>query len=261
MKNLLTAVTICSLATGLCISPAMAQMKAPNHIQGQLVRTSNVIGADLHNQKGDDIGQINDLIFDENTGGDTHAILAAGDYLGIGDKLTPVKWNEIHVQVNNDDNPKVITDLDKAKLSSMKSYDQDAWNNDGAAALQKMPATDHEKLVRASKVNDAKLFDTDAHQIGEIKDVVMDAKSGKAAYAVVKFEDSYINKGDQMTMVPWKLIRQSKKATPGYVLHADKSKIEGAKFFESNAWPDLHDVTWSKHVYDYYAVTPYYWQG
>jgi hypothetical protein len=89
----------------------------------------------------------------------------------------------------------------------------------------------------------------------------MDAKSGKIAYAVVSFDDSFINKGDKLTMVPWKLVRQSQKATAGYVLHADKAKLENATFFAPNEWSDMHDLTWNKQLYDCYAVSPYYWTG
>ena len=90
---------------------------------------------------------------------------------------------------------------------------------------------------------------------------MLDTHSGKVAYAVVSFKDEFINKGDQLTMVPWMLVRQSKEATPGYVLHAAKTKLEGATFFAPDAWPDLRDLTWNKTVYDYYAVSPYYWTG
>jgi sporulation protein YlmC with PRC-barrel domain len=36
-----------------------------------------------------------------------------------------------------------------------------------------------------SKTNHAKLFDTTGHEIGGIKDVMLDSHSGKVAYAVV----------------------------------------------------------------------------
>ncbi|MBA3650655.1 MAG: PRC-barrel domain-containing protein [Chthoniobacterales bacterium] len=46
-----------------------------------------------------------------------------------------------------------------------------------------------------STVDEAKLFDKSGNHIGEIEDVIVDAKSGKAAYAVVSFEDEFIKKG------------------------------------------------------------------
>ncbi len=270
MKKLLSAVTICCLALGLSVSPALAQQTTTTTAQkttnmkfdGQLLRSSNVIGADLYNGKGEEIGQINDVVFDENTGGMTHAILAAGGFLGLGDKLTPVKWDAVQVRQKGEDEINFVTNLSKEQLTKENSFDKSSWSDSTADTwVQQLPGTQGRKLVRMSTVDDAKLFDTNGNEIGGIKDVVMDAKSGKIAYAVVSFDDSFINKGDKLTMVPWKLVRQSEKKTPGYVLHANKAKLENATFFAPNEWPNIHDLTWNKQVYDYYAVSPYYWTG
>lgn len=276
MKKLLSAVTICCLSIRLCASPALAQETATNNynktttaqtttkmrFDGHLLRSSNVVGADLYNTKGEDIGQINDVVFDENTGGMTHAILAAGGFLGIGDKLTPVKWDAIQVRKKGEDELNFVTLMDKQQLTQEKSFDKSSWSDSAAHTwVQQLPGTQGKKLVRMSTVDDAKLFDQSGTQIGGIKDVVMDAKSGKIAYAVVSFDDSFIDKGDKLTMVPWKLVRQSQKSTPGYVLHVDKVKLENATYFAPNEWPNMHDLTWNKEVYDYYAVSPYYWTG
>lgn len=248
------------LALGLTVAPALAVDKTPADMKDRLVRSSTLIGADLQNKTGDDIGQLNDVLVDENTGGQMHAVLAAGGFIGIGDKLTPVAWNKLDVKMNEDGKVNLTTMLDKSTLTSMKSYDQHDWFGKDKTLRQEMPDLGQGKFVRLSQVDDAKLFDKTGTQIGAIKDTVVDTTTGKVAYAVVTFDDSYINKGaDQMTMVPWTLVRQSEKDTPGYVLHTDKAKLEGATFFGPNAWPNMNEVTWHKQVYDYYAVSPYYW--
>ncbi len=258
MKRILSAVTICSLAIGLCAIPALAgNMKGD--FKGDLVRSSNLIGANLYNTNGDDIGQLNDIVVDENTGGMSNAILAAGGFLGIGDNLTPVTWKDLKVTRNEDGNLKLVTGLDKARLTDENSFEKNNWMSTDDTWMKQLPHAAGKKLVRLSKVNDAKLFDQSGHQIGAIEDVVVDAKSGKAAYAVISFSDDFINQGDKVTMVPFKLVRQSEKDTPGFVLHADKSKIETALFFDKNDWPNMDDMTWNKKVYDHFAVTPYYW--
>jgi sporulation protein YlmC with PRC-barrel domain len=271
--KLLSAVTICCLTAALGVAPVLAQQTATNDqnktitaqktanmkFDGQLLRSSNVIGADLYNTKGEDIGQINDVLFDENAGGMTHAILAAGGFLGIGDQLTPVEWNKIETEPASEGSYKFMLKADKTELMKEHSFAQNEWPdfNKGWSSEK----VQGKKLVRMSTVDDAKLFDKTGTEIGGIKDVVMDAKSGKIAYAVVSFDDSFINKGDKLTMVPWKLVRQSEMKTPGYVLHANKAKLENATFFAPNEWPNMHDLTWNKQVYDYYAVSPYYWTG
>lgn len=259
MKKLLSAVTICCLAVGLTAGPTLAQETMKHGFKGQLVRSSNLIGADLYNATGEDIGQLNDVVFDENTGGMMHAVLAAGGFIGIGDKLTSVTWNQITVKKTEDGKLNVTTMLDKAKLTAEKSSDMKSWTGMDKNWMQELPGTTGHKLVRMSEVDDAKLFDTNGKHIGEIEDVVVDTQSGKAAYAVVSFEDGFIKMGDdKLTMVPWKLVRQSEKDTAGFVLHADKAKIETGTFFDEKTWPDMHDLTWNKQIYDHYAVSPFW---
>ncbi len=262
MKKLLSAVTICCLALGLSAVPAIGQQHdhkghTEHNTDAQLIRSTNLIGADLHATTGEDIGEVQDVLFDENTGGMMHAVLAAGGFTGVGDKLTPVTWKSIKVMKNDDGKVKVTTTLDKAKLSEEKSYEKSdkTW-------VAQIPGTSGKKLIRMSEADKSKLFNKTGQHIGEIEEVIVDTKSGKAAYAVISFEDEYIKKGSEMmTMVPWSLVRQSEKNTPGFVLHADKAKIESGTFFDEKNWPDMNDMTWNKQVFDHYAVSPYFWTG
>ncbi|MDQ3200320.1 MAG: PRC-barrel domain-containing protein [Verrucomicrobiota bacterium] len=86
---------------GLIAATAQAQ-KAPHKFDGQLVRSSNLIGADLFTTTGDDIGEINDVVLDENSGTVMYPALSAGGFLGIGDKLTLVSWKSIEVKKQDD---------------------------------------------------------------------------------------------------------------------------------------------------------------
>lgn len=251
--------TVCSLA----LAPAYAEQNKPQKFNAHLIRSSNVIGVDVFNTSGEDIGQVNDVIFDENTGGTMHAVLAAGGFIGIGDKLTPVSWQSINVKAKekNANEFNVVTTLDKAKLTQETNFDRNMFTGTDKTWMKQIPGATGKKLVRMSEVDDAKLFDKNGTHIGDIEEVVLDAKTGKVAYAAVSFEDEFIKKNDQLTMVPWDMIRQSEKATPGYVLNVDKMKLEGATYFPRDAWPNINEFAWNKRVYDYYAVSPYFWSG
>ncbi len=64
--------------------------------------------------------------------------------------------------------------------------------------------------------------------------------------------------GDKETAVPFTLIRQSKSASPGYVLNVDKAKLSKASFFDPKSYPDYNDPTWNNQNYSYYGVNPYW---
>lgn len=263
MKKLLSTMTIFSLAIGLSVAPALAEQMAPQKFNAHLVRSSKVIGADVFNTTGKDIGKVNDIVFDENTGGMMHAVLEAGGFIGIGDRLTPVSWQSMQVKENaqNTDTFQLVTTLDKAKLTEGMSFERNLFTATDKSWMKQIPAANGKKFVRASEVDDAKVFDRNGNHIGEIHEVIFDTQTGKVAYAAVSFEDEFLHKGEQMTMVPWTMLRQSTKTTPGFVLKADKTKLEGATFFAPNVWPNMNDFAWNKRVYDYYTVTPYFWTG
>lgn len=105
----------------------------------------------------------------------------------------------------------------------------------------------------------AKLFNQQAEHMGELENLLVHPKSGKVAYAVIEI-GKYAGVGDKLTILPWNLIRQSKKDSPGFVVNAGKARLQGATYFERNAWPDYNAVSWHPVVYGYYKVPPY-WAG
>ncbi len=277
MNNLTFVATISCLALSLSVAPVLAQTNNPqqvnpntasqwgkqtntNQFKGQVVRGDKVLGATVYDTSGKDIGNINDVVFDENTGGMSRAILSIGDYLGIAnDQVTPVEWSKMSVSRESNGTMKFTVTADKAQLQNEHSFSEDNWPD--LSNGWKGEQTNGAKLVRMSKAKDAKLFSQDGNQIGSIENLMLDSQSGKVAYAVVSFSNDYIDKGDRLTMIPWALVRQSKAATPGYVLNATKAQLENATYFEPNSWPNINDVAWNKGVYDHYGVTPYYWTG
>jgi sporulation protein YlmC with PRC-barrel domain len=275
MRKLIATVTVSALALGLSAAPLMAQQSNPESTgmlqnarqtgpaQGQpfradLVRSEKVLGAAVYDANGKQIGEIKDVVFDENTGGATRAVLSVGDYLGIGDQLTPVEWNKINAVRTDNNNCRFTVTATKADLQKEQSFGPDNWpdftNGWNGENVQ------GKKLVRMSQANDADLYDTNGNQIGGIKDLMLDTQSGRIAYAVVTFSNDFINRGDKLTMVPWNLVRQSQQPSPGYVLHANRSQLENATYFSPNQWPNVNNVTWNNGLYHHYGVTPY-WTG
>ncbi len=262
MRKLLTNITACCAAIALTTGTAGAQTETKDpQLKGKLARGSEVVGAKVFNQNGDHLGEINDIIFDENKGGVTHAILAIGGWLGMGEKLTAVPWK--FIKQSEKDTPGYVVEVDKAKLTAAPHFDNDSWPDLNNTWYEKngsyygLTGKTGKKLVRYSKVNGVELYDQKGVEIGNIKDVLVHPNSGKVAYGVLSL-DKWPSVGDKMTTVPWTLIRQSEKATTGFVVNVDRSKLESAPHFETNAWPDYSDPEWNTTTYGYYGVNPYW---
>jgi sporulation protein YlmC with PRC-barrel domain len=181
--KLLLAATSCCLALGLSAAPALA--KPAVSFPAKLLRSSQVLGVNVYDSNGNQIGEINDVVFDENSGGMTRDILDINNYLSLNDQLTPLEWNKIETQKTDDGNYKFVVNASKPELKKENSFKKDHWPDLNKAWTQEMTKNRNVKLVRMSKTNDAKLFDTTGHEIGGIKDVMVDSHSGKVAYAVV----------------------------------------------------------------------------
>ena len=266
-RTLLSTIVLCA-AIALSANLALAQTdKKPSKgkpPEGKLVKGSDLIGAKLFNQEGDHIGDINDIVFDENTGNVTHGILAVGGWLGLGEKITAVPWK--FIQQSKKDSPGYVVNVAKSKLTPEMSFTgsnwpnlNDSWYKESYSRFD-MPAKPGVKLVRGTTAIGAELFNQQGEDIGEIQNLLVHPNSGKVAYATCEV-DKYATAADKLTNVPWNLIRQSKKDTEGFVINADKAKLTGAKYFSDKNWPDYNDYAWHTTTYTYYDTDPFWIDG
>lgn len=262
MKPTMRNTIACGVALLVSASMAVAQTnKDQKKPSGKLVKGSEVVGAKLFDQSGKHIGEIDDVLFDENTGGMTHAIVSVGGWLGIGDKDTAVPWKFIHQSEKN--TPGYVLEMDQSKLRDSGNVDKSNWPDFDQAWYEKnykhygLNVNSNAKLVRASNVSGAKVFDQRATEMGKIDNLLMHPNSGKVAYATLDI-GKYVDHGEKLTNVPWDLIRQSKKDTQGFVVNADKAKLQGATYFDRNNWPNYADWGWQTNTYGYYGYEPYW---
>ncbi|MEO7723687.1 MAG: PRC-barrel domain-containing protein [Chthoniobacterales bacterium] len=262
MKRLIRNTLALCLGFGLAASVGSTQ--AGDAMQGKLLKASEVIGAKIFDTDGEHRGEIKDLVFDENKGGIVYGVLSIGGWLGIGEDVTVVPWKEIK-QSKSESPGFVVSNMDKTKLQGAPHFGNDSWpdfngdwNNTTATyyGLQgdKLKGM---KLVRASNVREAKLWNQSAEKIGSISDLLVALHDGKIAYGILEVGE-WANQGDKLVAVPWELIRQSESASPGYVLNVEKSKLNPQTFFEKDTWPNYNDRAWNTQTYGYYNTSPYW---
>lgn len=61
------------------------------------VLVSNLIGMDVKNAEGDNIGEIDEILMGKD-GKVSHAILSVGGFLGVGERHVQVPFSEIQIQ-------------------------------------------------------------------------------------------------------------------------------------------------------------------
>ena len=73
------------------------QADALTAVQGVLLSTEALLGSDVKNPQGQDVGDLKQLMLDPHTGRVMYAVVAIGGFLGMGEKTIIVPWNALEV--------------------------------------------------------------------------------------------------------------------------------------------------------------------
>ena len=89
-----------------------------------LMGADTLIGNDVYNPAGDDLGDVKEILLNMHTGRIAYAVLSFGGFLGMGDKLFAVPWEALTLDTTN----KCFTlDVAKEKLEDAPGFDKDQW--------------------------------------------------------------------------------------------------------------------------------------
>lgn len=87
-------------------------------------KASELIGMDVKNYQNEDLGTVEDLVVDMESGRVVQVILSSGGFLGIGESLTAVPPGALQ---HDTDDEVLHLNADKAKLESAPKFDADNW--------------------------------------------------------------------------------------------------------------------------------------
>jgi sporulation protein YlmC with PRC-barrel domain len=111
-------------------------------------------------------------------------------------------------------------------------------------------------LIASDKVEGTAVMNRKGEKIGEIENVMIAKRSGKVAYAVMSF-GGFLGIGERHHPVPWNALAYDTKLG-GYVIDADRARLEGAPSYSDNEMPNWEDRQWGQRVHDYYGARPYW---
>lgn len=88
--------------------------------------------------------------------------------------------------------------------------------------------------------------------LGEIKEIMLDMRTGKIAYAVMA-HGGVLSIGEKLFAVPWEALTLD-TVNKRFTLNIEKERIENAPGFDKNDWPNMANQTWASQVQDYYST-------
>lgn len=89
-----------------------------------LMGADTLIGNDVYNSEGEDLGDIKEFMIDMSSGRVEYAVLSFGGVLGMGDKLFAVPWAALELDTTN---KRFTLDVMKESLHEAPGFDQDHW--------------------------------------------------------------------------------------------------------------------------------------
>lgn len=90
----------------------------------QTISATTLIGDKVRNRQGEDLGKIEDLMIDLESGCVAYAVLSFGGVLGMGDKLFAVPWEALSLDQREN---VFIMNIDKQRLEQAPGFDKNNW--------------------------------------------------------------------------------------------------------------------------------------
>ena len=112
-------------------------------------------------------------------------------------------------------------------------------------------------VALASKIIGEAVVNRHNESLGKIHELVIDAKEGRLAYAVLSF-GGFMGMGNKLFAMPWEGFEFDKTENK-LILNVNKERLKEAPGFDPDAkWPDFADLAWGSSIYEYYGYAPYW---
>jgi len=92
----------------------------------EIMGAETLVGNDVCNQKGEDLGDIKEIMLDMHNGKVGYAVLSFGGFLGMGEKFFAVPWDALTLDTEN---KRFVLNVEKDRLKDAPGFDKDHWPN------------------------------------------------------------------------------------------------------------------------------------
>ncbi|WP_342745178.1 PRC-barrel domain-containing protein [Arsukibacterium tuosuense] len=96
----------------------------PSHVM--LLSADSITGDEVCNLQDEKLGKIQNIMLDTGEGKIRYAVLSAGGFLGMGDRLFAVPWKALKLDAEN---KRFLLDADAERIKNAPGFDKDNWPN------------------------------------------------------------------------------------------------------------------------------------
>ncbi len=108
------------------------------------------------------------------------------------------------------------------------------------------------RLMGADTLIGEDVYNRQEDDLGDIKEIMLDIRSGQVAYAVLSFGGVF-GIGDKLFAVPWQSM-QLDTANKRFILDVSKEHLKNAPGFDKDSWPDMASAEFSSQIHSFYGT-------
>jgi sporulation protein YlmC with PRC-barrel domain len=98
------------------------------------------------------------------------------------------------------------------------------------------------------------VYNHNEEDLGDIKEIMLDVRSGRVSYAVLSF-GGFLGMGEKLFAVPWNALTLD-TVNKRFVLNVEKERLENAPGFDKDNWPNMADKSWATEIHSFYGTKP-----
>lgn len=212
------------------------------------MRTSEVLGKEVKNAQGEDLGDIENLVVDIDNERVRYAVMSLDEFFGRDDKLFAIPLNQFRV----DDKGNLMLNVAKAELEKAPglmrnrspNFSEETYRTAVDRYFFKEELTRHTpsgaRLVDADDLIGKEINDRAGNDAGEIEDLVVNFGDGRA-YAVMKVDKAW-SPDEKLVAMPFAAFMVPSRSDLDLALKVDRPRVEAARGFKDDEWPDLNAV-------------------
>lgn len=266
---------------------SMQDRKADFTMARRYQKATDLMGKTVKNTADENLGKLEDIVVDANSGRILYGVLSFGGFMGMGDKLFAIPWQSLEFP---DHAKNFVLNVSKDRLKSAEGFDKGSWPNfaDESWATKTYKYYEHTPYwqsgdtqvttdgSRAANTDNSRntmsqrdrwyqratiwqkcsdLCGKDAHNlqnedVGRISECLIDPDGGRIIYGVLA------NSGKRFA-IPWAALSLSADAKK-FQVNVTKEQLKNAPTLEGETWPNVTNDRWATDTYRYYHVEPYW---
>ncbi len=230
-------------------------------------RATQLIGKEVKSQNDVDVGKINDLVINMDTGNVRYAVLSLKGDVGIGEsRLYAIPVKSLKMGATRDD---LVMHIDASQWKERKPFTASNWPDlrnsgywseiDRVSGTPAIQPIDRYFAFRASELIGKDVRDVEGKNLGKIRDLVIDMNKQKVHYAVLEFEPGRAQ-DDRLFQFPitsfeFPEAKTGNIKTSRLVLDVEPAQLKNMQGFDKHRWPDINSLA-SLAATDRYLNSP-----